>query len=159
MPSRPLIRSDTLSLVTVMAHTVPQAVQFYVGVLGFNIRCDEEVNGERLVVATPPNLVEFTPTASLRFMAARSEKDKAAVGNQAGDGVFLQVESDDWDTLYERLHTMGVEFVNGKNDPREEKKKKYKACTVYDPMGNKVNIIERTTTTLGKVFMMDVGHD
>ncbi|KAF6749429.1 hypothetical protein DFP72DRAFT_885831 [Ephemerocybe angulata] len=159
MPSRPLIRSDTLSVITVMCHTIPQAAQFYVGVLGFNIRCDEEVNGERLVVATPANLVEFTPTGSLRFVQAKSERDKKAVGNQAGDATFLQVESDDWDTLYERLHTMGVEFVNGKDDPREDKKQKYKACTILDPMGNKINVIERTTTTLGKVFMMDVGHD
>ncbi|RXW15555.1 hypothetical protein EST38_g10297 [Candolleomyces aberdarensis] len=158
MPSRsaPLIRSDTLSLVTVMCDNVPQAAQFYVGILGFNLKCDEVINGERLVVATPPNLVEFTPCASLRFREAKTQKDKAAVGNQAGDAVFLQVECDDWDTLYDRLKTMGVQFVGGKKDPREEKQ--YRVVTVFDPMGNKVNIIERTTTTLGKVFMMDVGH-
>jgi len=138
-----------------MCNDVPQAAQFYVGVLGFNIRCDEEVNGERLVVATPPNLVEFTPCASLRFVAAKTEKDKRAVGNQAGDNVFVQVECDDWETLYDRLKTMGVPFVGGKKDPRQEKM--WRAVTVYDPMGNKVNVIERTTTTLGRVFMMDVG--
>jgi catechol 2,3-dioxygenase-like lactoylglutathione lyase family enzyme len=155
--SGPLIRSDSLSLVTVMCNSISQAVQFYVGILEFNIRCDQEVNGERLVVATPPNLVEFTPIASLRFREAVSEKDKRSVGNQAGDGVFLQVETDDWDTVYKRLKTMGVKFVGeGADKPRQEKM--YQAVTIYDPMGNKVNIIQRTTTTLGAVFMRDVGE-
>ena len=111
MPSAPLIRSDTLSLITVMCNDVPQAVAFYVGILGFKIKCDEEVNGQRLVVASPTNLVEFTPQASLRFKAAETQRDKSAVGNQGGDGVFLQVESDDWNTLYDRLKTMGVEIL------------------------------------------------
>ncbi|TFK22925.1 hypothetical protein FA15DRAFT_621741, partial [Coprinopsis marcescibilis] len=153
----PLIRSDTLSLVTVMCNSIPQAMSFYVGVLEFNLKCDEEVNGERLVVATPPNLVEFTPIGSLRFREASTERDKAAVGNQAGDGVFLQVETDDWDTVYPRLKTFGVKFAGkGQEEPREEKR--YKAVTVFDPMGNKVNIIQRTTSTMGRVFMMDVGE-
>jgi len=155
MASSPLIRSDTLSLVTILCNSIPQAVQFYVGILEFNIRCDEEVNGHRMVVATPPNLVEFTPCASLQFREAVSQRDKQAVGNQAGDSVFLQVESDDWHTLYNRLKTMGVNFVGGKTEPREEKR--HLAVTVYDPMGNKVNIIERKTATMGRVFTKDIG--
>lgn len=151
----PLIRSDTLSLVTVMCNSIPEAMTFYVGILEFNIRCDQEVNGQRLVVATPPNLVEFTPTASLRFIEAKTERDRAAVGNQAGDGVFLQVETDDWPTVYPRLKTFGVKFVGGSDEPRQEKR--HKAVTVFDPMGNKVNIIQRTTSTMGRVFSMDVG--
>ena len=140
-----------------MCDSISQAVQFYVGVLEFNIRCDQEVHDERLVVATPPNLVEFTPTASLRFREAVTKRDKQAVGNQAGDGVFLQVETDDWDTVYKRLKTMGVKFAgNGAEKPRQEKM--YQAVTIFDPMGNKVNIIQRTTTTLGTVFMRDVGE-
>ncbi|KAF8148635.1 hypothetical protein B0H34DRAFT_828574 [Crassisporium funariophilum] len=152
--SAPLIRSDTLSLVTIMCNSIPEAVRFYTGILEFKIICDEQVNGQRMVVATPPNLVEFTPTASLQFRQAITQRDKEAVGNQAGDAVFLQVESDNWDTLYERLKTMGVEFVDG-GEPRAEKQ--HKAVTVYDPMGNKVNIIQRTTPTLGRVFTQDVG--
>lgn len=153
MSSAPLIRSDSLSLITIMCNNIPEATAFYVGVLGFKIKCDEEVNGQRLVVVTPPNLVEFTPQASLRFKAAETQRDRRAIGNQAGDGVFLQLESDDWDTLYDRLKTMGVKLLD--SEPRQEKR--FKAVTAVDPMGNKVNIVERNTTTLGKVFMMDCG--
>lgn len=153
MPTGPLIRSDTLSIITVMCDSVPQATAFYVGILEFKIKCDEEVNGHRLVIATPPNLVEFTPQASLRFREAKTERDKRAVGNQAGDGVFLQVESDDWETLYERLKTMGVKILD--DEPREGEQ--FRAVLVLDPMGNKVNVVERRTTTLGYIFMKDCG--
>ena len=151
--SDPLIRSDSLSVITVMCHSIPDAVKFYVGTLDFNIKCDEEINSERLVVATPPNLVEFTPTASLRFREAKTERDKRAVGNQAGDGVFLQVETDCWRQVYEKIKTMGTKMID--KEPREGKD--YKAVTVLDSLGNKVTVVEKTTTTMGKVFTKDVG--
>ncbi|KAJ7659398.1 hypothetical protein B0H17DRAFT_1212925 [Mycena rosella] len=143
MSSAPLIRSDTLSMVTVMCRTIPEALSFYVGVLCFNIRCDEE----------PPNLTEFTPMCSLRFIEAKSQRDRAAVGNQAGDHTFVQVETDDWDTVYEKAKTMGIKILD--KEPREEED--YRAVTLVDPFGNRVNLIEKTTITIGKVFSKDVG--
>ncbi|KAJ7598380.1 hypothetical protein C8J56DRAFT_165481 [Mycena floridula] len=153
MPSAPLIRSDTLSMTTVMCRSIPEALSFYVGALSFNVRCDEEINGQRLVVAAPCNLTEFTPMCSLRFIEARSQKDKAAVGNQAGDHVFLQVETDDWQTVYDKVKTMGVKMLD--EEPREEKD--YRAVTLVDPFGNRVNLIEKTTITVGRVYTKDVG--
>ncbi|PPQ94717.1 hypothetical protein CVT25_009573 [Psilocybe cyanescens] len=152
--SDPLIRSDSLSIVTVLCHKISDAARFYVGTLDFNIKCDEEINGERFVVATPPNLVEFTPTASLRFREAKTERDKRAVGNQAGDGIFLQIETDCWRQVYEKIKTMGTKILD--KEPR--KGMDYQAITVLDSLGNKVVIIEKTTTTLGKVFTKDIGH-
>ncbi|KAJ7217932.1 Glyoxalase/Bleomycin resistance protein/Dihydroxybiphenyl dioxygenase [Mycena pura] len=153
MASAPLIRSDTLSMVTVMCRSIPEALSFYVGALDFNVRCDEDINGQRLVVASPPNLTEFTPMCSLRFIEARTQRDKAAVGNQAGDHVFLQVETDDWDTVYNRVKSMGVRILD--EEPREEKQ--HRAVTLVDPFGNRVNLIEKTTTTVGVVYTKDVG--
>jgi catechol 2,3-dioxygenase-like lactoylglutathione lyase family enzyme len=151
--SPPLIRSDALTLVTIMCNSIPEALSFYVGHLGFVVKCDEAIKGERFVVAMPPQLTEFTPTCSLRFRQAVTQRDKAAVGNQAGDGVFLQVESDDWETVYDKLKTMGARLLD--KEPREEKD--FRAVTVLDPMGNRVNFIEKTTTTVGRVFTMDGG--
>lgn len=151
-----LMRSDALSLVTVMCHNIPEALSFYVGALNFNIKCDEEVNGERFLVLTPPCFVEFSPIASLRFREAKSDRDKACVGNQGGDGVFIQVETDAWAALYPRLKLLNVPFLgNGGNEPRQEGT--HLAVTVFDPMGNKVNITERTTQTIGHIFLKDVG--
>lgn len=152
MPSAPLIRSDTISLTTVMCKSIPEALSFYVGGLGFNVRCDEEIEGGRLVVAAPPNLTEFTPMCSLSFREAKTQRDQAAVGNQAGDGVFLQIESDDWDTVYEKMKTMGTKILD--KEPREGED--YRAVTMVDPMGNKVNFVEKTTITIGKVFTKDI---
>lgn len=154
MPFGPFIRSDIVSVITVMCRTVPEATAFYVGVLEFKIKCDEEVNGHRLVVATSPNLVEFPPQASLRFKVAVTKRDRRAIGNQAGDGVFLQVESDDWETLYDRLKTMRVRLLD--SEPREGEH--FRAVIAVDPMGNKINIVERRTMTIGKLFMKDCGN-
>lgn len=154
MPFGPFIRADTLAIITILCNNVPEATAFYVGVLEFKIKCDEEVYGHRLVVATPPNLVEFPPQASLRFKVAETRRDRRAVGNQAGDGVFLQVESDDWETLYDRLKTMGVKLLD--SEPRE--RELFRAVIAVDPMGNKINIVERRTATISKVFMKDCGN-
>jgi catechol 2,3-dioxygenase-like lactoylglutathione lyase family enzyme len=153
MSFAPLIRSDSVSLATVMCNDIAEALSFYVGIFGFNIKCDETIKGERFVVAMPPILTEFTPTCSLRFRQAVSARDKAAVGNQGGDGIFLQIESDDWETVYGRLQVMGAKILDRR--PREEKR--YRVVTIVDPMGNLVNFIERNTTTLGEVFTKDVG--
>ncbi|KAJ7118447.1 hypothetical protein C8R43DRAFT_1153496 [Mycena crocata] len=149
----PLIRSDALAMVTVMCRSIPEALSFYIGVLSFNIRCDEEINGQRLVVASPASLTEFTPLCSLRFIEAKSEKDKASVGNQAGDHTFVQLETDDWDTVYEKVKSMGICVLD--KEPREETD--YRAVTLLDPFGNRVNLIEKTTTTMGMVYTKDVG--
>ncbi|KAJ7144532.1 hypothetical protein C8R44DRAFT_760051 [Mycena epipterygia] len=153
MPSAPLIRSDSLAMITVMCRSIPEAMSFYVGALSFNVRCDEEINGQRLVVASPANLTEFTPLCSLRFIEARTKKDQAAVGNQAGDHTFLQLETDDWDTVYDRAKTMGIRILD--KEPREEED--YRAVTLLDPFGNRVNLVEKTTITLGKVYTKDIG--
>ena len=150
-----MIRSDSIALITVMCNTLAEGMQFYVGQLGFVVKCDEEVDGERFVVAAPPNLTEFAPQSALRFREARTQRDRAAVGNQAGDGIFLQVETDDWDKVYEKLKAMGARILDPEPRRRENR---YKAVTVMDNMGNRVNLINKTTTALGRVFSMDVGR-
>jgi catechol 2,3-dioxygenase-like lactoylglutathione lyase family enzyme len=153
-PTPRIIRCDALSLVTVMCDEIPKALQFYVGNLGFVLKADEVINGERFVVAMPPQHVEFQPVCSLRFKQAQTKRDFKAVGNQAGDGVFLQIECDDWDFVYHKLKTMGTKMVD--HEPRD--RGSFRAVTIEDPMGNKVNFIEKTTTIMGRVFERDVGH-
>jgi catechol 2,3-dioxygenase-like lactoylglutathione lyase family enzyme len=152
--SPPLIRSDTLSVITVLCHSIPQALTFYVGQLGMVLKCDEMVGTERYVVAAPANLCEFTPQAQLRFREAVTERDRAAVGNQGGDGIFLQFESDFFDQVMEKIQAMGTTPVGG---IRTYEKEGYKAATLVDPMGNLVNFLDHTTRQVGRVFRCDVG--
>ncbi|KXS17467.1 hypothetical protein M427DRAFT_30298 [Gonapodya prolifera JEL478] len=112
-----------LAIVTIICNDIPQALSFYVGQLGFVVK------------------------------QADTERDRAAVGNQGGDSVLMQIETDDWNTLYEKLKTMGAAFVG--EHPRDEGD--YRAATIRDPMGNLVCVIEKTTTTLGRVFAKDIG--
>jgi hypothetical protein len=57
-------------------------------------------------------------------------------------------------TLVPRLKAMGARILDPEPRTREDR---YKAVTVMDNMGNKVNLINKTTTALGRVFSMDVG--
>jgi hypothetical protein len=68
--------------------------------------------------------------------------------------VFLQVECDDFDFVYSKLKTMSVKMID--HEPRN--RGDFRAVTLEDPMGNKVNFIEKTTTIMGRVFERDVGH-
>ena len=159
MPGSPSLRTagtrcDSLSLVTIMCDDIPKALGFYVGCLGFTLKVDTSIHGERFVVAMPPQHVEFQPVCCLRFRQAQSKRDFAAVGNQAGDGVYLQIECDDWEYVYGKLKTMGVKMID--KEPRD--RGDFKVVTIEDPMGNKVNFVEKTTTNMGKVFEHDVGH-
>ncbi|KNC97973.1 uncharacterized protein SPPG_06962 [Spizellomyces punctatus DAOM BR117] len=151
--SPPLIRSDSVSVITVLCNNIGQALSFYVGQLGFVLKCDEIVNGERLVIAAPTNLTEFTPMCSLRFREAFTARDKAVVGQQGGDSIFLQIECDDWETVVHKLTTIGTAKLG-----KVREAKRYRAITVSDPMGNLVNFVEKTTATLGTVFTKDCGH-
>jgi catechol 2,3-dioxygenase-like lactoylglutathione lyase family enzyme len=153
-PSGRINRCDSLSLFTVMCDDIPKALSFYVGCLGFTIKADTSICSERFVVAMPPQHVEFQPVCSLRFRQAQSKRDFAAVGNQAGDGVFLQVECDDWEYVYGKLKAMGVKMID--MEPRS--RGKFRVVTIADPMGNKVNFVEKTTERMGKVFEHDVGY-
>ncbi|KXS17466.1 hypothetical protein M427DRAFT_90512, partial [Gonapodya prolifera JEL478] len=96
--STPLICSDSLVIVTIICNDIPQDLSFTIGQLGFVVKCDETVKNHRLVVATPPHLVEFAPMCSLHFRQVVPERDRAAVGNQGGDVALMQIETNDWNT-------------------------------------------------------------
>jgi hypothetical protein len=152
--SRPLIRSDSLSLVTLLTHSVAQSLNFYVGQLDFQLKTDETIKGERFLVIAPANLTEFTPQCNIRIKQAVTDWDKAAVGLQGGSGFWIQIECEDFEGTYEKLRSVGAQFVGA--HPRQEDD--YRAVTVVDNCGNRVNVVERRTLTMGRVFTRDVGY-
>ena len=152
--SPPLIRSDSVSLVTVLCKDIGQALTFYVGQLGFKLKCDEMIGQERFVVAAPCNLVEFAPQTNLRFHQAVTPDELQVCGMQAGRGnCFLTLETDCWDTLVEKLTSMGVV-----GPVRENEEERLRAVTVADPMGNLINIVDKPTKLVGRVFAKDIGY-
>src|SRR6516165_4950060 len=106
-----------LDKITIVVDDYDRAIQFFTGVLGFDLAEDSpsltnDGRPKRWVVVRPPG----TETGIL-LARADGERQAAAIGNQVAGrvGFFLQVE--DFDAAYQRMMAAGVEFVA---EPRDE---------------------------------------
>jgi len=107
-----------LELIAVVVREYDPAIDFFVGVLGFELIEDSPAlttsggRPKRWVVVRPPGAA-----TGLLLARADGERQAAAAGNQAGGrvGFFLRVE--DFDAAYARMTSAGVEFVS---PPRTE---------------------------------------
>jgi catechol 2,3-dioxygenase-like lactoylglutathione lyase family enzyme len=106
-----------LSLVAVVVEEYDAAIEFFVGVLGFELVEDSpsltnDGRPKRWVVVRPPG-------AETGLLLARADGDAqaAAVGRQFAGRVGLFLRVDDFDGTYARLRRAGVEFVG---EPRRE---------------------------------------
>lgn len=125
-----------LSLVTVVVSEYDQAIDFFVGTLGFELVEDSpsltnDGRPKRWVVVRPPG-------AATGLLLARADGDEqaAAIGRQAAGrvGFFLQVE--DFEQTYVRLRSAEVQFTRS---PRSEP---YGRVAVFlDIAGNKWDLI------------------
>jgi catechol 2,3-dioxygenase-like lactoylglutathione lyase family enzyme len=125
-----------LSLIAVVVREYDQAIEFFTGVLGFDLVEDSPAltndgRPKRWVVVRPPGA-----ETGLLLTQADGDDQAAAVGSQfAGRvGFFLHVE--DFDRTYQRLLSAGVEFVR---PPRTEP---YGQVAVFlDIAGNKWDLL------------------
>src|SRR5919106_339011 len=107
-----------IELVTIVVEDYDPAIEFFVGVLGFELVEDSPAltndgRPKRWVVVRPPGA-----QTGILLARADGEEQAGAVGRQfAGRvGLFLRVE--DFDTTYERMRAAGVQFVAGpRNEP------------------------------------------
>ena len=150
--SPPLIRSDSISLIHLLCGDIPAALAFYVGQLGFEVKCDEVVNGERFLVVSSVNLVNFAPECSLRFRAPSTERDHQLLSMGPPTGLMLTVETDDFDQVVGKLTSFGTALKM-----RTNTKEGYRAVTLMDPMGNQIVLADKPTKVIGRVFVKDVG--
>ena len=106
-----------LELVTIVVDDYDPAIEFFAGVLGFELVDDSpsltnDGRPKRWVVVRPPD-------AETGLLLARADGDhqRSAVGTQVAGrvGFFFRVE--DFDAVYDRMVGAGVEFVT---EPRTE---------------------------------------
>jgi len=145
-----------LSLITLLCHEYEEALAFYAGLLNFTIHEDSEVDdnaesGKRFIVLTPPKLTQMMPMVGLRITRAMTRRQQKAVGNQAGDAVFLFFEVDNFDECYSRMKSVGIKFLEEK--PREEKFGK--AILFQDTYGNRLDLIDRPLNRTGSLYAKD----
>jgi catechol 2,3-dioxygenase-like lactoylglutathione lyase family enzyme len=125
-----------LEQVAVVVDDYDEAIEFFVGALGFELAEDSPATtndgrSKRWVVVRPPGA-----ETGLLLARADGSEQAAAVGRQfAGRvGLFLRVE--DFGAAYERMRAAGVEFVS---EPRDEP---YGRVAVFaDVAGNRWDLL------------------
>ena len=123
----------SVGAVTLLVPDYGDAIDYFVGTLGFTLIEDTKLSEEKRWVLVSPGA-----GASLLLAEAKSERQMAAIGNQSGGRVFLFLTTDDFWRDYRTYVTRGVEF---QEEPRHEE---YGTVAVFkDKFGNKWDLIER----------------
>jgi catechol 2,3-dioxygenase-like lactoylglutathione lyase family enzyme len=124
----------TLAFVALLVREYQEALDFYVGVLGF------ELVEDRPVPAQDKRWVTVRPRgggAGLLLARASTPEQRAAIGRQAGGRVFLFLHTDDFARDHAAWRARGVRFVEA---PREEA---YGTVAVFEDLyGNRWDLIQ-----------------
>ncbi|MEJ6472933.1 VOC family protein [Pseudoalteromonas piscicida] len=112
-----------------------EAIDFYVNKLCFDLIEDtyQPEQGKRWVVVAPPN---SHGTALLLARASTPEQQKF-IGDQAGGRVFLFLNTDDFWRDYERMKSIGIQFI------REPQEQDYGTVAVFEDLyGNRWDLLQ-----------------
>jgi catechol 2,3-dioxygenase-like lactoylglutathione lyase family enzyme len=126
---------QSLGLVSLVVRDYDEALDFFVGKLGFSVVEDLYVpdQAKRWVVVAPPGARE----SRLLLARATTEAQLSRVGAQTGGRVFLFLYTDDFWRDYERYRASGVTFV------REPKTEAYGTVAVFrDLYGNLWDLLQ-----------------
>jgi predicted enzyme related to lactoylglutathione lyase len=124
-----------LAHITLLVKDFDEAASFYIEKLGFVKRQDTKFGeGLRWLTVSPKNQMDL----ELTFVKADSEGKLKALGEQAGDHVFLTLETDDCKRDYEEMKAKGVKFYD---EPTEQP---YGIEAVFEDLyGNIFDLIQR----------------
>ena len=126
--------SQSISKVTIVVNDYDEAINYYVGVLGFELIEDSTLNADKRWVVVAPN---GTSGCQLLLARAANSKQKASIGNQAGGRVFLFLQTDNFWQDYQRYLASGVTFTE---EPREEI---YGTVVVFEDIyGNRWDMVQ-----------------
>lgn len=126
---------QSLSLVSLVVRDYEEALDFFVGKLGFVIVEDRDVpeQAKRWVVVSPPGASE----SRLLLARASTPEQLSRIGSQTGGRVFLFLATDDFQRDYERYQAAGIEFV------RPPKVEPYGTVAVFkDLYGNLWDLVQ-----------------
>jgi catechol 2,3-dioxygenase-like lactoylglutathione lyase family enzyme len=126
---------QSLGLLSLVVRDYDEALDFFVGKLGFLLIEDSPVpeQAKRWVVIAPPGAVE----SRLLLARASTPDQESCIGAQTGGRVFLFLHTDNFWRDYERYKAQGIVFV------REPKKESYGTVAVFkDLYGNLWDLLE-----------------
>ena len=108
------------------------ALDFYCGLLGFDVIHDSELSGYRYLHVGP----NAQPNVGLWLMSPVDEAQRQAMGRQTGNGPFLVLYVSDLAALTDRLRQGSVEIWAEQEDPAS------KSVHLRDPFGNVLIAVE-----------------
>lgn len=128
---------QAIAHVALVVRDYDEALDFYVGILGFRLieDIDQPAQRKRWVTIAPPG----SRGTSLLLARASTLEQETFIGNQTGGRVFLFLQTDDFRRDYKRLTQAGVRFVRG---PSEEP---YGTVAVFEDLyGNRWDLLQYT---------------
>lgn len=126
---------QSIGLVALVVRGYDEAIDFYVGTLGFVLVEDTYIPAQdkRWVVVAPPGATE----SRLLLARAVGVEQSSRIGNQTGGRVFLFLSTDDFWRDYHAYQAKGVVFV------REPKEESYGTVAVFqDLYGNLWDLVQ-----------------
>jgi catechol 2,3-dioxygenase-like lactoylglutathione lyase family enzyme len=132
--------NQSIALVSLVVRDYDEALQFFVGKLGFTLveNTDVPERAKRWVVVAPPGATE----SRLLLARASTPEQQQHIGNQTGGRVFLFLHTDDFWGDYQSYKERGIEFIR---EPRDET---YGTVAVFkDLYGNLWDLIGPNATT------------
>ncbi len=121
--------------VTLLVKDFDDALRFYVEKLGFVKRQDAKFWGNNRWVTVSPR---DQPDLELTFVLADTKEKRKALGKQAGDHVFMTLETDDCKRDYEAMKAEGVTFYG---EPTEQA---WGVEVVFEDLyGNPYDLVQR----------------
>ena len=128
--------TQTIGQVALVVREYDEAIDFYVGRLGFTLIEDTYIpeQDKRWVVVAPPG------SSDTRLLLARAvgEEQSSRIGNQTGGRVFLFLDTDDFSRDYHNYRAKGIVFI------REPKEESYGTVSVFkDLYGNLWDLVQR----------------
>ena len=133
---------QSLALVSLVVRDYDEALDFFVGKLGFVLVEDSFVpeQAKRWGVVAPPGATE----SRLLLARASTPEQESRIGTQTGGRVFLFLHTDNFWRDYDAYKSRGVEFV------REPKVEPYGTVAVFkDLYGNLWDLVEPNATNCG----------
>ena len=126
----------SVGAVTILVPDYGEAIDHYVGTLGFTLVEDTRLSDEKRWVLISPGA-----GTCLLLAKAKDERQIAAIGNQSGGRVFLFLTTDNFWRDYRTYKSRGVAF---QEEPRHEE---YGTVAVFkDKYGNRWDLVERASS-------------
>ena len=111
------LASVQLDLVTLLVDDQDVAIDFFVGVLGFDLTTDEPATTND---GRPKRWVEVRPPGAqtgLLLAVADGDEQVAAIGRHAGGRIGLFLRVDDFESMRRRMEAAGVQFLGSPRAP------------------------------------------